>query len=156
MATDTKEDVIKKLTDAGIAHDPSDTKANLQALLPSEAVEAPAADTSGEFGDIEVSDPMILRPVDLPLVVKPANGGEWANEAQAEYAKMLNAYAYKNPEKWNNNRRDLAGNEIPNSAKKFVLIKNLQELATNPGKLAILKGSENPALTYKNKLIQTS
>lgn len=147
----TKDEVIKTLTDAGIAHDPTLKKADLEALLPAGAGDEPEAET---FGDIEVSDPMILRPVDLPLVVKPAAGGEWANEAQAEYAKMLNAYAYKNPEKWNKNRLDLSNKEIPRSAKKYTLIANLQELASNPGKLALLKGSENPNVAYKNKLIQ--
>lgn len=47
--------------------------------------------------EIIVRDPLILRPVDLPLVIKlPAS----ASKAQVEFAKVLNAYAYKNPEKW--------------------------------------------------------
>lgn len=51
-------------------------------------------DTSDE---IIVRDPLVLRPVDLPLVIElPAS----ASKAQVEFAKVLNAYAYKNPEKW--------------------------------------------------------
>lgn len=47
--------------------------------------------------EIIVRDPLILRPVDLPLVIElPAS----ASKAQVEFAKVLNAYAYKNPEKW--------------------------------------------------------
>ena len=47
--------------------------------------------------EITVSDPMVLRPKELPLVVTlPEN----ASGAQKEYAKVLNSYAYQNPEKW--------------------------------------------------------
>lgn len=46
---------------------------------------------------IEVGDPMKLRPVELPLVVKLPEG---ASKAQEAYAKILNAYAYQNPTKW--------------------------------------------------------
>jgi len=47
--------------------------------------------------EIIVRDPLVLRPVDLPLVIElPAS----ASKAQVEFAKVLNAYAYKNPEKW--------------------------------------------------------
>lgn len=47
--------------------------------------------------EIVVRDPLVLRPVDLPLVIElPAS----ASKAQVEFAKVLNAYAYKNPEKW--------------------------------------------------------
>lgn len=47
--------------------------------------------------EIIVRDPLVLRPVDLPLVVElPAS----ASKAQVEFAKVLNGYAYKNPTKW--------------------------------------------------------
>jgi hypothetical protein len=47
--------------------------------------------------EIVVNDPQILRPKVLPLVIElPAS----ASVAQVEFAKILNAYAYKNPEKW--------------------------------------------------------
>lgn len=47
--------------------------------------------------EIEVNDPQLLRPKELPLVVKlPEN----ASNAQIAFAKTINAYAYQNPEKW--------------------------------------------------------
>lgn len=46
---------------------------------------------------IEVGDPMLLRPVELPLVVKLPEG---ASKAQVAYAAILNSYAYQNPTKW--------------------------------------------------------
>ena len=64
---------------------------------------------------IEVGDPQILRPKELPLVVKLP---EDASEAQIQYAKTLNAYAYQNPEKW--------------AAKKDVLIERLKSLKNAP------------------------
>jgi hypothetical protein len=47
--------------------------------------------------EIVVRDPLELRPVSLPLVITLPEG---ASKAQIEYAKVLNAYAYKNPVKW--------------------------------------------------------
>ena len=65
--------------------------------------------------EIEVGNPSDLRPTKLPLVVKlPAS----ASNAQKEFAKILNAYAYKNPTKW----------EI----KKDTLIAKLKELKNAP------------------------
>lgn len=96
---------------------------------------AKAANSSG----IDVGDPLALRPVDLPLVVKPSNGGEWKNEAQARFAATLNAYAYKNPAKW--------------ASKKEVLIAQLIEIGENPAKAHVLSGGESK-LSYKNKLIE--
>jgi hypothetical protein len=64
--------------------------------------------------DFIVEDPQLLRPVELPLVVKPLNGKEWATKAQAEFARTLNGYAYKNPEKW--------------AVKKDALLKELKAL----------------------------
>lgn len=91
--------------------------------------------------DITVADPEILRPKELPLVVTPGSKG-WANEAQAEYARTLNAYAYTNPEKF--------------KAKKDKLIKNLRALAENPGLLSVYQGggSEAQKLSYKNHITQ--
>lgn len=89
--------------------------------------------------EIEVGDPQILRPKELPLVVTPV-GGEWANEAQARYAKTLNGYAYKNPEKW--------------AAKKDVLIAQLKELETNPSKIYKLEGGTEGNLSFKNRVIE--
>lgn len=95
--------------------------------------------------NIIVEDPLILRPKELPLVIKPENGS-WANDAQAEFAAVLNGYAYKNTEKWNK--------------KKPVLLAQLASLAENPEKIFALKGepefqSDGPgAVKFKNQLIQ--
>lgn len=101
----------------------------------------PVEETKPEY-DFEVSAPQIIKPQDLPLVVKPGAGKEWANAEQAEYAKTLNGYAYKNPNKW--------------EAKKAKLLKNLTRLATDPTYINFLRGSvdENTRLTYSNKLME--
>lgn len=44
-----------------------------------------------------MGSPLDLRPTVLPLVVKLP---EDASKAQIEYAKVLNAYAYQNPAKF--------------------------------------------------------
>lgn len=90
---------------------------------------------------IEVGDPQLLRPVELPLVVKPADGQDWTNEAQAEFARTLNAYAYKNPTKW--------------ETKKAKLIEQLKEVGRNPSKLQFLKGGDDGKLSFKNKIIES-
>ena len=88
------------------------------------------AETSATKSDeIIVGDPQALRPVELPLVVKPADGS-WKNEVQAKFAKVLNAYAYKNVKKW--------------ETKKGVLIAQLKELGEHPEKAAQFMGAENP------------
>ena len=56
-----------------------------------------------EKDEIEVGDPLDLRPVKLPLVVKLPKD---ASKAQIAYAKILNGYAYKNPTKWNIKKDD--------------------------------------------------
>lgn len=63
-------------------------------------VVAPVTTDSG----IEVNNPLDLRPKNLPLVVKLPAG---ASSAQVEYAKILNAYAYSNPKKWDKKKQDL-------------------------------------------------
>lgn len=102
---------------------------------PVEAVEQKAEkpEVAQEFS---VEDPTELRPKELPLVVKPTNG-DWKNEAQAEYAKTLNAYAYKNPEKW--------------QEKKAELLKQLSNLGTNPADITKLRGNDT-RLAYSNEL----
>lgn len=90
--------------------------------------------------DIEVGDPQVLRPRELPLVVKPADGAEWQNDAQERFAGFLNAYAYKNPEKW--------------EKKKEALVDQLKELGKNPGLLSVLTGGEEQNLNYKNHITQ--
>lgn len=87
---------------------------------------------------IEVNDPMDLRPTELPLVVKlPAD----ASLAQIAYAKTLNGYAYKNPDKWAEKKED----KIVNGVLVKGLISRLKDLknAPNPveGNLKINKSS---------------
>jgi hypothetical protein len=93
--------------------------------------------------EVEVNDPEVLKPVELPLVIKPADGAEWQNEAQAEYARYLNAYAYKNPKKF--------------ATKKVVLIARLKEIGADPSKLHVYKGTneEESKLTFRNQLLDT-
>lgn len=79
--------------------------------------------------EIQVEDPKILRPVDLPLVVKPPKGKKWANEAQERYAQTLNGYAYANTEKW--------------EVKKDGLIAKLKKLEKNPELLNLYTGNSD-------------
>ena len=93
---------------------------------------------------IIVEDPLILRPKALPLVIKPESGA-WANEAQAEFANVLNGYAYKNTAKWNK--------------KKGALLAQLASLAETPEKIFALKGEPefqadgSGAVKFKNQLL---
>ncbi len=91
-------------------------------------------------GDVElvVGDPQLLRPIELPLVVRPAEGKEWKNAEQAEYAAVLNGYAYRNPKKW--------------AAKKDALIKTLHEIGSNPEAIIKVRGNVS-GVSFKNKLI---
>lgn len=59
----------------------------------------------GEGNEIALGTPISLKVTELPFVVKlPAN----ASPAQKDYARFLNAYAYQNPEKWENKKDVLA------------------------------------------------
>lgn len=90
---------------------------------------APIVESSDE---IIVSDPMILRPKELPLVVTlPEN----ASGAQKEYAKILNAYAYQNPEKWAEKKNILIA--------KLKSYKDLNTLNTQFGGKLIIGGQNN-------------
>jgi len=102
-------------------------------------VETPVEETA----EFTVSDPSIVRPKELPLIITP-NSGKWANSAQAEFAQTLNGYAYKNPEKW--------------ELKKDALLKQLSELGKNPSALNVItgNGATSGKLKYGNQLIQTS
>ena len=77
--------------------------------------EKPKEETKKE--EFEVKEPQVLRPKELPLVITPTSG-EWANPEQAAFAANLNAYAYKNHEKW--------------KVKKPVLLAQLSEIGKNP------------------------
>lgn len=140
-----KKEIIEKLTELNIAHDPSAKVADLKALLPKvdSDSQTPSKGETDENGFI-VGDPVLLRPVELPLVVKLPEGESWANPQQEEYSKTLNAYAYKNAKKW--------------AKKKGVLLARLKELAENPEKLQVFKGEpdleDSGKVSYKNKLIE--
>lgn len=96
-----------------------------------------ASDTAENFN---VAEPHIVRPQDLPLVVTP-KGKEWANEAQAEYARTLNGYAYANPEKW--------------QTKKAGLLANLARLEKEPEYMNMLRGAKGAGnFEVKNKLME--
>jgi len=103
------------------------------------AKEAEKEAAKAASSDFIVEDPQILRPKELPLVIKPAKGTEWANPEQAAFAATLNGYAYKNPEKW--------------AVKKTVLLAQLKELGTNPGLLGKLQGA-GINVKFSNKLVQ--
>jgi hypothetical protein len=107
-----------------------------------ETQEVETQEVASEYS-FDVAEPQIVRPQDLPLVVTPPKGKEWTNEAQAEFARTVNAYAYKNPKKW--------------AKKKTELLAQLQELATNPDLINVIRGAEdeNTRLTYSNKLMES-
>lgn len=141
----TKEEISAELTEKGIEHDPTDTKSNLIALLPSTEQDEANTET---IGDIEVGDPRKLRPVTLPLVVKPANGGEWKNPQQAEYARALNAYAYKNPTKWAAKKNDTQVGAVVVKG----LITKLREIGDDPSKFQLYSTIGNNLSFKDNRL----
>lgn len=153
----TKAEIIEKLTEAKIDHDPESTKAELEALLPEEdSADTAASAKKGKtetVGGVEIGDPQELRPVDLPLVVKPAKGGEWKNEAQARFAATLNAYAYKNPKKWAEKKGDRTFTDSQGRKSTVKgLISQLIEIGEDAE--AIKKYESNPEnLTYSDKRI---
>lgn len=57
--------------------------------------------------EFDVIDPEVAKPRTLPLIVQPAGGIDeskpflgWKNKRQMEFAKIVSAYAYQNPDKW--------------------------------------------------------
>lgn len=75
--------------------------------------------------EIVINDPLQFRPKELPLVIQlPAS----ASLAQVEYAKVLNAYAYQNPEKWALKKDD----RIVDGVLVKGLISKLKELKNAP------------------------
>lgn len=106
--------------------------------------------TTGATPEFKVLEPESVRPKELPLLITPTNGS-WVNKEQEEYARTLNAYAYKNPEKWKQNQVDpISGQEIPNSSKRDVCLKQLSELGRNPNLIGKLRGN-NTNLAYNDK-----
>lgn len=152
----TKSEIIDKLTELGIDHDPNATKADLEALLPEGGDEAEDERESQVISGIEVRDPYILKPKELPLVIPTPEGG-WANEQQAEYAKVLNAYAYKNPAKWEEKKADREHTDTQGRKKVIKgLVTQLSELAKSPELFYVFVGGkpeENKRLEYNNKRI---
>lgn len=110
----------KKQLDDGIATDVTDT-----------------TDTVVSDASFEVKDPEILRPKDLPFVITPKSGG-WNNPEQAKFAAVLNAYAYKNPGKW--------------QEKKDMLLAQLTRIGENPSALGEISGRDT-RLEFKNQLV---
>lgn len=154
----TKSEITEKLTAAGIDHDPEATKATLEALLPDEGTSSGEGNPQ-EIAGITVRDPLILRPRELPLVIPTPEGG-WANEAQAEYARYLNGYAYKNPEKWAKKMADRAHTDGQGRSTTIKgLVAKLAALAKNPELLTVYNGEGTEGasvgkLAYTDKRIQ--
>lgn len=133
----TKPDVIKKLEELGIEHDPKANLQTLKALIPEDQNIGGAGDASDDDVDIDgidVADPEILKPVELPLVIKPSKGRSWENDEQAEYARYLNAYAYKNPKKWRK--------------KKKALLDRLVAIGKDPELLSLYRGGDGAGVSY--------
>lgn len=91
------------------------------------------------LGGITVDEPEIYKPRELPLLIKPPKGG-WENDAQAEYARHLSAYAYKNKVKWDK--------------KKKYLLARLVEIGEDAEAIVKYRGNDSK-LSFKNKLIQS-
>lgn len=97
-------------------------KVNTEEVTVKETVSEPV---KAKEQEIEVGDPLLLRPTELPLVVKlPAD----ASEAQIAYAKILNSYAYQNPTKWEQKKDD----KIVQGAVVKGFITKLKELKNAP------------------------
>lgn len=99
-------------------------------------------DSLNKEQEIIVSDPEVLRPVELPFVVKLPDG---ASKAQIEFAKVLNAYAYKNPTKWKIKKEDKV---LPNGKVIKGLISQLRDLKNAPDP------RNDDKLSFKNKLLE--
>lgn len=106
---------------------------------PKEVSEEVVAEENTTSDDFQVEDPQVLRPKELPLVVKPPKGKDWSNEAQAEYARVLNGYAYSNTDKWN--------------AKKSILLARLKEIGESPEAITKYRGND-ARVAFKNELLQ--
>lgn len=95
----------------------------------------------GSKNEFEVTDPEVVRPRELPFLIKPANG-KFENESQERYARVLNAYAYANPDKF--------------ASKKNALLRRLSEVGKNPGKVNVFMGQVDETLKIRsNRLPDT-
>lgn len=132
-----KEDLKAHLTKLGVEFAPDAKVDELKALVPEDSPFPVADDTDG----IVVKDPMDLRPKELPLVIELPAG---ASLAQQAFSKVLNAYAYKNPEKWAKKKDDrtVDGKVILGLISKLKALKN----ASDPVE-------PEAGVTFKNKLL---
>jgi len=135
----TVAEIKEGLTKLGVEFDPTANKATLEELLKSHSPDGAAPKEESDGFDFDVGDPEVLRPVELPLVIKPKNGKSWLNDNQATYARILNGYAYKNPEKW--------------AKKKNVLLKRLVEIGEDASRLDLYMVQDGN-VTFKNKIIE--
>lgn len=123
MFNDEKaKDEVKEVVEAT----PEATPEAPEVEAPEPVPEATPEEAGAEVDDIEVKDPEILKPKNLPLVITPREGS-WKNDKQAEYAKVLNAYAYANPTKW--------------KKKQAVLLARLREIGEDPSALRKYQGN---------------
>lgn len=119
----TKDEIMAMLDEAGIEYDPSSKKAELEELLPEK-------EEVKEESEIVMKDPEDLRPKELPLIVELPKD---ASMAQVEYAKVINSYAYQNPDKFR--------------MKKDMMLKKLEELKNAPDPI------KEGMLTVNNTLV---
>lgn len=95
--------------------------------------------------EIIVGNPEEFRPKVLPFIIQlPAD----ASKAQIEFAKVLNAYAYKNPAKWAEKKDD----RVVNGKTIKGLITQLKEKKFAPDPVE----DPNVRLTYGNKAMPNS
>ncbi len=152
-----KDAVIAQLNNKKVPHDPKSSLAELQTLLDAHTIPAdrhvpkagsvvPAAEQEG----IELGDPEELKPKVLPLVIKPKGKidaedplGGWANASACAFAKVLNAYAYKNAKKWRKKKDVLVGQLVE---------LNGMEAEDAAEKLATLGGAVQ-GVSFTNKLL---
>lgn len=119
---------------------PAENPEEPQAENPGAPEEAAAAPS-----DIKVGDPINLKR-DLPLVVELPKG---ASSAQREYAKILNAYAYANPDKWPKKKKELIA-KLNSLADKEVL-----PLGEEGSRLELNRAGERGSTPYAFNFLTT-
>ena len=102
-----------------------------------EEVSKPESKTE-TIGGMKIGKPKEIVPDSLPLILPTPKDG-WKNDNQAEYARYINGYAYKNPTKW--------------ETKKEVLIARLIEIGKNPEALFKYRGHDTK-LSFGNQMIE--
>lgn len=110
--------------------------------MPKKATKEEVAETvTDSKDDIVVEDPTVLRPKELPLVVKLPKS---ASKAQEAYAKILNSYAYQNPTKWEQKKDDrmVGGVLVKGFLTKLKELKNAPDPAVDEDKSLKINNSE--------------